>query len=167
MARKILPSATSLSPINQHLVKNFLNNLLFQHGVAKATYVPPQRQAVHRDHRSQDCEESLQAPLSLDASTEPLVPGHKFKTEAGIRTGLAYRKDLVNCQDLCNTWPCFRHEVGATITLVSIPESATGIALYNLQNSHDLFLLHVLIKQNYLQNMYSILRHSNASLPGL
>ena len=137
MARKILPSATSFSPINQDLVKIFSGKLplLLQHD---ATYVPPQRQAVHRDHRSQDCGESWQALWSLDASTSLLSPEHQFKIKAAVSTGLCYRKRRTlgaTTNIKSNTWPFFRLEVGATTTLVSIPESATGIALNNLENS--------------------------------
>ena len=57
-----------------------------------ATYVPPQRQAVHRDHRSQDCGESWQALWSLDASTSLLSPEHQSKIKAAVSTGLCYRK---------------------------------------------------------------------------
>ena len=49
-----------------------------------ATYAPPQRRAVHRDHRSQRYEESSQALLSLDASTSPLSPEHQFKIKARL-----------------------------------------------------------------------------------
>ena len=41
-----------------------------------------------------------------------------------------------------NTWPCFRLEVGPTTTLVSIPESATGIALNDLQTPMSPLLLY-------------------------
>ena len=119
--------------------KLFSQALFLQRDAPGSTYVPPQRQAVHRDHRSQDCGESWQALWSLDASTSLLSPEHQSKIKAAVSTGLCYRKRhtlgaTTNIKS--NTWPCFRLEVGATTTLVSIPESATaGIALNNLENS--------------------------------